>query len=224
MDFRLVFDYDGVLFNNQKASHLISERASNFVCMKLKIPLHEAREINKVTYKAFGHTLKLLEKQGVDTTLQEYNEYVYDDTIWDYIESKIKPNDYNNLMDVFALNEIQNGKSILLTNAPYEWVERSMDIVGMHPNTLFDNVYTPKTIDELKPNNIMYDSIASKYPHEKLLFIDNKIMNIEYLNHKWRTKLYQKHDSVFHTGCSLIEEELLHNREISLLKNAIKQV
>ena len=116
--FKIVIDYDGVIFKNPHAMEVVSNRSAQFVSKKLKMTYANARMVNTTRYKVHGHTVNYLKSVGVNTTLEEYNDFVFNHIDWDDIEMNICDNDYEPIIDVHLLNKIQKQKSILFSNAP----------------------------------------------------------------------------------------------------------
>ena len=205
MNFKLIFDYDGVLFNNKEAMNMVSRRSVEFVGKKLKISYPEACRINRIQYKIHGHTVKYLQSNNIDVSMQEFNDYVYGELDWDELGNYITANDVIRLIDLTNLNNFQNQKSILFTNAPEVWVENTLNLMGGDTSMFFDEVYCAESIFELKPNLCLYDSIEKKHPNDKLLFIDDGLLNVSNLGNRWATRHFTDSDTVYEAGIQLIQ-------------------
>lgn len=205
MNFKIVFDYDGVLFKNSKGMNMVSERATEYVSDKLNVSYSEARRINKIQYKIHGHTVKFLQKNGIKTSMEEFNDYVYGGLDWKEIERNLDVTDVMRFVDLSNLNNFQRQKSILFSNAPEFWVNETLNIMGGNTELFFDDVYCAESIYELKPNPCNYDLIERNYPNDKLLFIDDTLLNVSNLGERWATRHFKDTDNVFEVGTELIQ-------------------
>jgi len=206
LNYKLLLDYDGVVFNNPRAMKLVSNRSAQFVANKLDMSFTNARMVNSTRYKVHGHTVNYLNHIGVDTTLEEYNDFVFGKIDWNLIDLSICEDDYNRIINVQLLNQYQNQKSILFTNAPYIWVERTLEKIGTNPHVLFEDIYTcENSVDMLKPNKNIYEHIESNYPETDLLFIDDGYLNVQGLGENWRTHLFRKDDDLYFAGRELVD-------------------
>ena len=207
MSYRLVFDYDGVLMRNKYALNSVSNRVTEYVSHKMNVTQSEARRINKIQYKIHGHTVKYLQQEGFDVSIDDFNDFVYGGLDYDDIREHIECSDILRWVDLTNLNTSQRKKSILFTNAPEIWVEKTLDFMGGKPEMFFDSMYYADSIYELKPNPVTYHVIETEYPDDKLLFIDDSIMNISNLSDRWSTKCFDEDDSIYEVGSNLIQTE-----------------
>lgn len=206
--FKLVLDYDGVIFKNPYAMEKVCDRSAQFVSKKLNMSYNNARMVNTTRYKVYGHTVKYLNDVGVDATLAEYNSFVFENIDWDDIEMNIRSMDYDQVADLHMLNEFQGQKSILFTNAPRTWIEGTMGCMGIDPESVFESMFTCERLEELKPNLAVYELIEHIYPQTDLLFIDDSILNIHGLGHRWNPYWFKPYDNIYQCGCEMIDEYL----------------
>lgn len=204
--FKLVLDYDGVVFKNPHAMEAISNRSAKFVSKKLKMSFSNARMVNTTRYKVHGHTVKYLQHIGVDTSLEEYNEYVFGNIDWDDIALNLKNDDHEPIIDVYLLNKLQGQKCVLFSNAPRLWVDKTLEALGTHVDILFDEVFSCETLDQLKPNEKVYKDIERRYPDDDLLFIDDSILNIHGLGERWKPHWFKPTDNLYQCGYKILED------------------
>lgn len=203
--FKLVLDYDGVIFKNPYAMQLVSNRSAQYVSKKLKIPYANARMINTSRYKVHGHTVKYLQHIGINTTLEEYNDFVFNHIDWNDIEMNIINKDYDPIIDIYLLNKLQNQKCVLFSNAPRLWVDNTLEKLGTKQSVLFDEIFTCDSLEQLKPSKEPYTDIEECYPNTDLLFIDDSILNIHGLGERWKPHWFKPNENIFQCGCKMIE-------------------
>lgn len=199
--FKLVLDYDGVIFKNPYAMEMVSNRSAQFVSKKLKMSYSNARMLNATRYKVHGHTVKYLNDIGTKATLEEYNDFVFGNLNWDQLKMNIIDADYDPIIDVLLLNKVQDQKCVLFSNAPRVWVDNTLKALGADQSALFDIMVTCETLDELKPNPTLYNVIEECYPDNQLLFIDDSILNIHGLGERWKSHWYKPSESLYTEGC-----------------------
>jgi FMN phosphatase YigB (HAD superfamily) len=205
--FKLVLDYDGVIFKNPHAMEAVSSSSAKFVSKKLKISYRGARAVNATQYKVHGHTVKYLQHIGVDTTLEEYNEYVFNNIDWGDLSLNIKHDDHEPIIDVYLLNKLQqHQKCVLFSNAPRLWVDKTLEALGTHTDILFDEVFSCETLDQLKPIMKVYEDIERHYPDDDLLFIDDSILNVRGLGARWKPHLFKSKDNLYQCGCKMLDD------------------
>lgn len=211
--FKLVLDYDGVVFKNPHAMETVSSRSAKFVSKKLNMSYNDARMVNATRYKVHGHTVKYLQHLGIDATLEEYNDFVFNNIDWEDIASNIKNEDHESIIDVYLLNKLQKQKCVLFSNAPRLWVDKTLEALETHADVLFEDVFICETLDQLKPNIKVYEDIEKKYPDEDLLFIDDSILNIHGLGERWKCHWFKPKDNLYQCGHKMIEDEYLQDVE-----------
>jgi FMN phosphatase YigB (HAD superfamily) len=204
--FKICLDFDGVIFKNPHAMKIVSNRSAQFVSKKLKVSYANAKLINSTQYKVHGHTVNYLIHTGVDTSLNEYNEFVFNHIDWDNVEMNLTNEDYEPIIDIHLLNKIQKQKSVIFSNAPRVWVDKALEKLGTHHNVLFDQVFTCETLNQLKPNNKPYEEIEEYYPNTDLLFIDDGILNLHNLGDRWKPHWFKPTDNIFQCGKKMIND------------------
>jgi FMN phosphatase YigB (HAD superfamily) len=208
--FKLVLDYDGVIFKNTHAMEAVSNRSAKFVSKKLKMSYNNARLVNAAHYKVHGHTVKYLQHIGVDTTLEEYNDFVFNNIDWNDIASNIKDDDFEQIIDVYLLNKLQVQKCVLFSNAPRLWVDKTLEALDIQADELFEKVFTCETLDQLKPNMKVYDEIEKHYPYTDFIFIDDSILNIQGLGERWKSHLFIPEENLYQCGYKMLENEYIN--------------
>lgn len=205
--YKILIDYNDIIFKNKHALKHLNNRSTLFVSKKLNISYSEGVKIDKITNKTVGHTVTFLNNSGIKTTLEEYNEFVYDHIDWGAFKSHIKNSDYDPLIDIHLLNEFQKTqKCILFTNSPRIWVDNTLELLSTSSYTLFDDMVICQDTEELKPNDHMYDQIQKKYPGEELLLIDNSFLSVTGRGRYWRAYLHKHDDTIFTSAQKLIND------------------
>lgn len=211
--FKLVLDYDGVVFKNPHAMETISSRSAKFVSKKLKMSYSNARMVNTTRYKVHGHTVKYLQHLGIDATLEEYNEFVFNNIDWEDIALNIRDEDHEPIIDVYLLNKLQHQKCVLFSNAPRLWVDKTLEVLGTHADVLFEEVFSCETLDQLKPNIKVYENIEKQYPDDDFLFIDDSILNIHGLGERWKPHWFKPKDNLYQCAYTMLEDGYMNDVE-----------
>ena len=212
--FKLVLDYDGVVFKNPHAMETISSNSAKFVSKKLNISYSKARMINTKRYKVHGHTVKYLQHLGIDATLEEYNEFVFDNIDWKDIALNLRDEDHEPIIDVYLLNNLQyHQKCVLFSNAPRLWVDKTLAILGTYADGLFEEVFSCETLDQLKPNIKVYENIEKHYPDNDFLFIDDSILNIQGLGERWKTHWFTPKNNLYQCAYTMLGDGYMNNAE-----------
>uniref|UniRef100_A0A6C0BDX6 Haloacid dehalogenase-like hydrolase n=1 Tax=viral metagenome TaxID=1070528 RepID=A0A6C0BDX6_9ZZZZ len=174
---RYLLDFDGVLYHNKSAFEHISKRAAQFVHKKMQLSGKHADAradlINTNLYKTYGHTVEGLNACGYNTTIQEFNDYVYDDFPFDTYKETI---------------EIPSKKNVyIFSNAPREYCKGLMS-----ENTNVTFIQDVIGCDILKPNKKIYDDITNTFVGDVIVFVDDTLVNLipseNYIN--WINVLY----------------------------------
>lgn len=194
---KIIFDFDGVICKNKKLYREVNRRSIEFVSHKTQFSFNEAQHFNNTNYKGFGHTVNMLKSYGVQTDLKEYNDYVFNDSMWYYVSKTLTDTDTFNILSIKAFNTLINDKSILFSNAPYIWCDHIVSMCGFNTNDLFDDIYTCDINDEdLKPQPKLYDEIDSKYKDFDLYFLDDNKNNLDCAPLHWNTLHVKDHDNL----------------------------
>lgn len=206
MDFRLILDYDGVVFKNPYAMEMVSNRSAQYVSKKLNMSYSNAKMLNSTRYKVHGHTVNYLNDIGVDSSLEEYNDFVFGGFDWNDLRMNIRETDYDPIIDIQLVNNLQEHRCVLFSNAPRIWVDNTLDTLGTKTDLLFDHVFTCETISDLKPGTKMYEEIEDYFPEDDFLFIDDSILNIHGLGDRWKTHWFKPGHNIYTEGKKLMEK------------------
>lgn len=194
---KVIFDFDGVICKNKKLYQEVNRRSIDFVVKKTQFSFDEARHFNNNNYKEFGHTVNMLKSYGIQTNLKEYNDYVFNDSMWNSMNKMLTDTDMINILSVKAFNTLVEDKSILFSNAPYNWCDNIVSMCGFTTSDLFEGVYTCDTHEEdLKPQTKLYDEIDSKYKDFDLYFLDDNKNNLESAPSHWNTLQVKEYDNL----------------------------
>ena len=139
---KVILDFDGVICKNRKLYHEVNMKSVTFVSQKTQFSFDEALHFNNKNYKKHGHTVNMLKNYGIQTSLKEYNEFVFDDTMWDKVSKSLTNRDILDILNIKAFNSIIEDKSILFSNAPSIWCCNIVNMCGFTMDELFDDVYT----------------------------------------------------------------------------------
>jgi FMN phosphatase YigB (HAD superfamily) len=76
----LFLDVDGVVLRNKKATGIINDRVLEYVKTRTNVSTYwEAKNINKIAYEKYGHTLIGLADMypGLELSIEDFNDFVY---------------------------------------------------------------------------------------------------------------------------------------------------
>lgn len=190
----LVLDFDGVIFRNKHATTLVNNKSIKFVAKTMNCSYQYALQFHKCNFDNHGHTVHMLNSMGYDTTLSDYNSYVFNAELWYDLEFIMTSQDEHNIKLISQTNDKLNKKSVLFSNAPESWCKTILSINGFSLDDLFEETFTCKDITTLKPNKSNYEKIESKYGN--LYFIDDSEVNLTGLSKKWNTYLLNSEEKL----------------------------
>ena len=159
----LLLDVDGVIVRDRGLLDHVKHNAIQYVSKKL--PMSNARSMNTILYKAYGHTaIGLNEVYGIDVS--DYNDNVYDSRLINHLCDFINKSEEFK-QDSETIREILSmGHGVeLFSNAPLTWTEpikRSID------ERIKNGVYT-------KPELKTYVKFN---PYKDYVFVDDKMCNL----------------------------------------------
>lgn len=168
---RYLLDFDGVLYNNKNAFSYITKRASQFVHKKMKLPGRNAdfrtELLNTNLYKTYGHTVEGLNACGYKTTIQEFNEFVYDNFPYNDFKESIKIPDKENIY--------------IFSNAPKEYCEKLIKHSPCQLRETRNINYIQDVIGHdyiLKPDKKIYNDITNAFLGDIIVFVDDALINL----------------------------------------------
>lgn len=188
MNRHLLLDFDGVILKNRILTQYQLNRSARFVTEKTGLKLNLAKKVNYDFYPKYGHTVTMLNEMfSTPVTLQEYNDYVFDPNILDYLQKYICRNTYNNGYEfnkVIDFCEKNNTKWYIYTNAHINWVSVFSKSVNLHIPS--DKIIYPLHMYNLKPNQKSYDSIENKFSQDAhFIFVDDQKNNLPICRKRW---------------------------------------
>jgi len=179
----LLLDFDGVVLRNKQLSLYQSRRSAKFLQKHTHLPLATCIKLNNEYYPKYGHTVLMVNHIfRKNTTLEEYNEYVFD---------KHHLNRLNNLVCERSVDQIKGFKDVfntcaandmdwaIFSNANINWVLHFSKLGGLEDVTDRKIIY-PQTLDMLKPKKKAYDNIENIYSQCcTIVFVDDSSINLE---------------------------------------------
>lgn len=185
---KLVFDFDGVVFHNNTVNRKIIDKSVGYVQSKTGYSYEKSLEFNESKYRNYGHTALMLMHHGFDASLEDYNNFVFDNELWSHLRASLCSDDYERVECISATNALLGYKGIIFSNAPYIWCYKVLDYLNYDIDDLFCTVYTGMSESSLKPNSLLYDVIEySNNDVDELHFFDDNKKNLENLSEKWKT-------------------------------------
>jgi hypothetical protein len=193
---KLVLDFDGVVFINKNVNTKVIRKSIKYVSKKTSLSRKDSAVFNNSMYMKHGHTVSMLNYFGFENTLEEYNNFVFDEEMWDDIENLMTDQDKHNFEAVLNANSLMNSKSVLFSNAPYIWCSKILDLNGFNINDMFEDIHTcDHDESKLKPNNTVYKQIEENNKGDTLYFLDDNEKNLINLSTQWKTvHVTEEHD------------------------------
>jgi len=134
----LLLDFDGVVFTDRRMLARVASRAVRFVHHKVNPgwSAASAARANEFLYKNYGHTWKGLTQiypGQRHTSLQEYNKYVYHDSVMKHARKYKAPceNDLRAIQHIQTLCKKHEVPVYIVSNAPMAWVKSLNDAMGI---------------------------------------------------------------------------------------------
>ena len=195
----LLLDFDGVIFRNQKALQLIKDRAVKFIAKKMTISEEKAETVNTELYSHYGHTVIGLNKVfDPCITMKEFNDYLYNDDLFNDIMKMNYTVDYSNAkfdgIDARRLVNYTRGECIgtfVFTNAPVRWVEFALNNICIGNLFMNQEIISAEDFDYVKPQKNIYTDVQSDLGNDcKITFVDDSIVNIKSAPSSWNNILF----------------------------------
>ena len=201
-----LFDMDGVILLNRNIHSRVADRSVQF--MRKKLPKHLGKKvdrklatyINSVSYTHLGHSCLLF---GNDKeNIIEYNTFVFDNDMIDFIHCNINEKDrdyYEKVSNEVEKASIENVG--LFTNTPFCYCEAVLNSLNR------DSYFTEKllslafTSDDglIKPLPTTYDHVENKLKtFNDIHFLDDSLKNIVPLENRdhWFTQLIKSENDI----------------------------
>jgi len=177
----LLLDFDGVVLQNKQLSVYQSRRSAKFLQKHTYLPMSTCLKINSTYYPKYGHTVLMVNDMfGKKTTLEEYNEYVFNKAHLVRLNRLVCDNTVGHMKGFKKVfNECQKNDIdwAIFSNANINWVTHFAELGGLDDVTTERIIY-PTTIDMLKPNKKAYDYIESVYREHDVVFVDDSAINL----------------------------------------------
>lgn len=170
-----LLDFDGVLFRNNAAMEKVIQRSDDF--SRMHAPSYNPKDFD---YRVHGHTVYMLQEQfGKKVTFQNYNDYVFDDSIFEFVRKTMTEEDVMRAQRWKQLLEDVREPSYIFSNAPHVWVHEILSITGLGESFDESRVMCSDTLGCLKPSPLAYIAAIDKVGHRDVLFYDDSKLNVE---------------------------------------------
>lgn len=193
---KLLLDFDGVILKNKNILKYQVSRSAKFVQKHTHLSLKKSHEINKVFYPKYGHTVIMLnELFHKHTTLEEYNEFVFDTLLISKLDYLIDEKTYNHGNAFTRMFECDN--TYVFSNAHLHWIEYFSESFDL--NIQSKKIIWPQNINNLKPFARAYDTVHEKFGiHTNITFVDDSPKNLEYPKtlSNWNPILFEPEDDI----------------------------
>ena len=201
----LLLDFDGVVFRNKRAHSIVGERIVEYVKTRAGISTYwEAKQLNKIAYEKYGHTLRGLSdmRPELELSVEDFNDFVYDRGVISSAASSMcydiddrPPTDARAFLEYCERIDVT---PYIFTNAPKSWVAMGCEMYGVDfPEERVispDGATTPRGRQVLKPDLASFARAGSLAlgecgEHADILFVDDGAANCFMSEHYmgWRT-------------------------------------
>lgn len=178
---RILIDFDGVLFKNDRVSRLVRDRSIDFVQKSLNVSRREAERVNATWYPLHGHTaLVIRHEPDTRKTVRRYNRYVFDEALFESVSECIDDFDRYHLERIACVLQRRGTKNVhLCTNAPFMYCEQVLQELGYSTSDLFDSTHV-FTSDEglVKPLDAYWDHVDRSLPNQPIRFLDDSAVHV----------------------------------------------
>ena len=190
---RVLLDFDGVVFNNKKIHEQVKQQSIRFLKHKKNISHNKAVQLNNSQYPLVGHTALIIDNDY--NTIQEYNNYVFDNDMMKTIQTHMNEHDINIIQDLIKTKQKYQFDFILCTNAPFNYCEQILHHANVPFDILFStqHIYTSDNLKMLKPTYEYYSQIEKELVNT-IHFIDDSFTNIEIIQNNPRWSVHHFHD------------------------------
>ena len=164
-----IFDLDNTLYSGKtKVFEQVDKKMSEYISVKLKISVEEAKKIQKNYFYEYSTTLNgMIKNHKIDP--KEFLNYVHNIDF-----SIVKPDEeLNDLIKKIP------GKKIIFTNADISYVKKIL--TNLNLNNIFYDIYDIEKMNFLpKPNMETYRKLIAKYNVDvkKAIFFDDIPQNL----------------------------------------------
>jgi FMN phosphatase YigB (HAD superfamily) len=201
----LLLDFDGVVFRNRRSHSIVGERIVEYVRTRAGLSTYwEAKQINKIAYEKYGHTLRGLAdmRPDLELSIEDFNDFVYDRGVVSaarmsicYDRDERPPADAGAFLRYCGSIDVT---PYIYTNAPLSWVAMGFGMYGIDfPE---ERILSPDSIamvpgrPVLKPDLASFARAGSRALDEcggsaDILFVDDGAANCFMSEHYmgWRT-------------------------------------
>jgi len=203
----LLLDFDGVIFNNARTNELIQSQVTAFYSKKLNIPLQLGRHSNIKGFKKYGHTVRLLNSLHKNTSISEFNTFVYNNDVLSQVHSAINNNDVETFKRWVDSRHIAHsmGYSIkIFSNAPFKWIDHCISELESLSDCTFDvDDCITSDLNYLKPDLEWYNNVEGSASN--VVFVDDNETNL--IKKNWTNVLYSNNSSTASTASTAKEPE-----------------
>lgn len=167
--YRVLLDFDGILFRNRNVQKEVTERSIRFVKQHGHFKTdQEALYFNATRYPVEGHSALLLPKyQCAKKAVRDYNDSVFDEHLMYIIRTSVNEDDQRHARRVLAIKRAlpTDVEFHLCTNAPLRYCEQVMNSLALPLDLLFDTKCSFTSDNDLvKPQPEFWDSVE-KHPY-----------------------------------------------------------
>jgi FMN phosphatase YigB (HAD superfamily) len=164
-------------------------------------------DINKSLYQSAGHTLLGLQKLGYETSLDDFNKYVYGGLDYSILRDDLSDLHKHDVEVMKTMKSMcaDNGVDVyIFSNAPDVWCDTVSE-------ALFSFTFPTTssfTNGLFKPNPFTYTKVDQHLNSDRYFFVDDKIINFVNMpkTGKWK-------------GCWLNNEEMSQDNDILFAKD-----
>lgn len=167
----LLLDVDGVILQQKKVLHHVSNNILHYYAKELKLPLNKALHLNKLLYTEYGHSYRGLCKVfNFDKSIHHFNTAVYTPDVIQSVEDTDKDTiqhiHYMQLRQMVMRCKHEGVPVYLFTNAPLIWCKAVLATSGLDKFIPDENIIScdHDTMilhkdDGFKPVDVVYNTV-----------------------------------------------------------------
>jgi len=206
----LFLDVDGVVLRNKRATGVIGERVLEYVKTRTNVSTYwEAKNINKIAYEKYGHTLIGLADMypDLDLSIEDFNDFVYTKGVISSAAASMGYDPYDRApedarMFLKYCSEVDI-HPYLFSNATRGWIRMACDISGLDvPDDRIlatDDLAPPGGKPVLKPGLASFARAGVRAMNDHgvdadVYFVDDSAANCFFSEHymNWRTFRFEE--------------------------------
>lgn len=176
-----LLDFDGVILRNTASKKFIQQRVNTYFANKLpNVPPKLLHALNHEMYSSYGHSHIGLKEFRIPSSIIEFNNFIYSDIPSNLKWTSEEQKDWTSFYSYMNECDIP---IYIFSNAPKEWCQHFINFNNYKVQFIQDEVpfmKHPQLSEEMvKPRKGIYDLLKMKFARKKVIFMDDKLCNLQ---------------------------------------------